>query len=839
MPQASLSREQLTIELEINDPDLWPEDVSAWDEAIWDGVPEPAEPGYLTPTVGTVSTPDPGPLPPDCTFIITVLGPDPDLGAGTYVVSQDDPGSRSWIMERQMAGWLAMLLFYDASGANYAYQGVPTPVATPVLDDPEQYAVALGHRPTDFSLAMWRPDPAGEWVRSADPQTFPIGGPLFTGTGPVRIGAHYGDTPAGRFAGRIYSIELRTGLDPRDTGRSLAMHLGSVSTPDTPDMTITGPMRLSFRARIDQMSDQFPSIVFKQTPEGVREMMVYGYMPQNNVTAFSTASTATAYDGVAIAQPTPLGEVHTYGVEFEPGVQAATTFVDDVRWVTAFGGECAIPHTAADLILSYGFGAGFGTGQLYWAQLEQLDFGGNPTRLIWRFDADEAPTDATRTTWTDPRGRTWTINNPLAISGRTVWKFDANEYIGAGMSYVDPRGRTWTLSAPGAITPRVPAKGDAIWSDEAGWVDVTCDSRGFIIERGRQMVWDDLQSASIQLELDNRRGRYSVYGSLSWPRIRPGLGCRVHATWDGITYPLFVGHVSEYTEGQTPGDYKVAIKAQDAFRMLADPISVEYNPGVPAERCGTRINRLLDSIHYEGKRSIAAGESTMTNYLSTRTLLDEIKITAESDGGVVFVDTDGTLMYMGKERIFGRARGEQTSLPSFSDDCSGANLPYAAIEPILADNEFGNIITVANVSQGNDSPRAAIRVDTDSVNLNGRYLWSPRQLVICNAEWVDSLADFHLARRSTAFYRVNSFECYPIHDDRLWPALLGLRIGDSLVVQRTPPESNTLIAPMICDGLRVESTPEMMKWTVRCSPGDKVEIANFWDFANWDEDVWV
>jgi hypothetical protein len=41
-----------------------------------------------------------------------------------------------------------------------------------------------------------------------------------------------------------------------------------------------------------------------------------------------------------------------------------------------------------------------------------------------------------------------------------VWRFDANDYPGAGTSYVDPRGRTWTLSAAGAIVPKVPAVPD-------------------------------------------------------------------------------------------------------------------------------------------------------------------------------------------------------------------------------------------------------------------------------------------------------------------------------------------------------------------------------------------
>jgi hypothetical protein len=118
-------------------------------------------------------------------------------------------------------------------------------------------------------------------------------------------------------------------------------------------------------------------------------------------------------------------------------------------------------------------------------------------------------------------------------------------------------------------------------------------------------------------------------------------------------------------------------------------------------------------------------------------------------------------------------------------------------------------------------------------------MWSPTQLVICNVGYLQDLADFQLSRRSTAFYRINSFEAYPAHDDGIWDALFPMRVGDSLFVTRTPPKSQTIHAPMICDGLRMEATPNAWKFTVRCSPGDSIEIVNFWDFAVWDTDRWV
>ena len=102
-----------------------------------------------------------------------------------------------------------------------------------------------------------------------------------------------------------------------------------------------------------------------------------------------------------------------------------------------------------------------------------------PDEVMWRFDADEAPTDATTTTWTDPRGRQWTATNPHAISGRTMWKFDASEYPGSGTSYIDPRGREWTLTNAAAIKQ----PGELLWRFDAD--DYPGTGTSYIDPRGR------------------------------------------------------------------------------------------------------------------------------------------------------------------------------------------------------------------------------------------------------------------------------------------------------------------------------------------------------------------
>lgn len=423
--------------------------------------------------------------------------------------------------------------------------------------------------------------------------------------------------------------------------------------------------------------------------------------------------------------------------------------------------------------------------------------------------------NATVTAFTSPDGLTWT---PLAASIVTpaFAIFSSNQPVMIGKRD-DPThfaGRLYFVETRIGLDP---AAGQVVWRFDPNEYDPETDDASFIDERN--MTWDLTNQLAIT---------FDPPGPPVW------VDDDVQERW-----PLFVGTVSEYIEGQTPDDYKVSIQGHDAFYQLATPINIEYSPGAPYEPVHSRINGLLTKGGFNGPRSIRTGDQTMLNYATSRDILDEVQLTAMSAGGIFFIDNDGTAMYMGQERVFGRVRPEGVPVPSFTDSCDPGGLPYAAIEPIVADHEFGNIVIVTNVSQGTDSPRAARAEDRDSIIANGAQIWMPDQLVLCNANWVQPLADFQVARRAPAFYRINSFECYPVHDDRLWPTLLPMRIGDSLFISRTPPESVEIFSPMLCDGLRIEATPSMWKFVVRCSPGDSVEVTNFWDYDYWDAGSWV
>jgi hypothetical protein len=373
---------------------------------------------------------------------------------------------------------------------------------------------------------------------------------------------------------------------------------------------------------------------------------------------------------------------------------------------------------------------------------------------------------------------------------------------------------------------------NAFWAstDVGSWVNISDRCRGIKLKRGRSTSWNDIFSANVQIEVDNTDGFFSAFSTTGDVKFRLNTGFYVGAFWRGVEYPLFIGRLKDYDEDDHPYETGAVFTGYDALADLVFEVASEYNAGAAYDRADVRINKILDEALIPGVRNIAPGNATMTNYKTQRNFLDEIRVTAMSDGGLFFVDNDGTLIYLNRDRVNGRVR-DYGFVPYFSDSCEDEKLPYAAIQMVWNDHEFGNLITISNVSQGQESPNSVMSYDQASIDKYGTVAWRPSQLVICNVEHMQELANWEMLRRREGFYRINRFEVYPAHDDRIWTAMLQMRIGDPLFVERTPPGSlQKVISPCICDGVEIEGTPELWKFIVYVSPAVNILGRRYGDY---------
>jgi hypothetical protein len=143
---------------------------------------------------------------------------------------------------------------------------------------------------------------------------------------------------------------------------------------------------------------------------------------------------------------------------------------------------------------------------------------GGPTGALWD--------DAIR--WVELR----TGLDPAA--GSMLWRFDASDYPGTGTSYTDPRGRTWTLTNPAAITPKVdPQPGNITRNGNVDALDLLDGT----IRLGRALIVDDVAhwpgGTTIGGYLDGGRYHYDGDWNLAMA-ITPMAGMGQSGGWNTL-----------------------------------------------------------------------------------------------------------------------------------------------------------------------------------------------------------------------------------------------------------------------------------------------------------------
>ena len=191
----------------------------------WAGQALASVAGHLTPMVGTVTTPDPGPLPAEYTFVFTVQGP---TGATGTVAAQSEnhASDRSWTLIRRN------------NDGGITYTAYATGAATPTVPRTNQI-VGVTPEPQTLAMALKTTDGVngqstawqyinGAWTAGT---TGAATGTFVTKDSAlvVRIGGI--TNAATRFDGRIYNVELRSGLTP--TGGTVLWRFDAAEYPGT------------------------------------------------------------------------------------------------------------------------------------------------------------------------------------------------------------------------------------------------------------------------------------------------------------------------------------------------------------------------------------------------------------------------------------------------------------------------------------------------------------------------------------------------------------------------------------------------------------------------------
>lgn len=391
----------------------------------------------------------------------------------------------------------------------------------------------------------------------------------------------------------------------------------------------------------------------------------------------------------------------------------------------------------------------------------------------------------------------------------------------------------------------------AVWGTGDDWQDVT--------ERVRQIDTDGAFSRDVRaweastalVVLDNRDGAlnpsnpHSPYRVNGVPSIRPWRPIRVRAERGGVMYDVWYGYIKPWKErylgvaGPGTGDVELTLSCVDEFGSLA-----RFNPPEQAaigggEISGRRIHRILDNAGHTGLRDIAVGNVTMQATTLSQNVVTELKVTADSEGGSIFVDQSqsGAVTFEHQYALIENARSNSVQA-TWGDDVSQGELPYTDAEV-----EYDADLIANDVSMSRAGGTAQRFTDEASRALYGPS-GQPRMDLMCETDaQAANLAQFEVLQYAQPQQRISRIDVNPINADpamsaRLWPVVLRTRVRDLHRVFRRPPGNYTIVRD--CHVAGIHHRIRLDEWTTSLDlfSADMYQTVGRWDYAKWDSSTW-
>ncbi len=292
----------------------------------------------------------------------------------------------------------------------------------------------------------------------------------------------------------------------------------------------------------------------------------------------------------------------------------------------------------------------------------------------------------------------------------------------------------------------------------------------------------------------------SYYGGPYYGNLKPMRRVRLSALWGGGLYTQFTGYVEGWPVQFPIGNYHVPISAHDGFKVLAMKV---LNDTYSQELSGARVNRVLDAVGWttgtswildsptnsqlgittilsptDGERVVMQGQTQVQGEaLENANALDYLHNINVTENGLMFVSKTGAFTF--HERHYRLKPINQTSKATFGD--AAGELPFVSFEPVYDDSELYNEVTC---TRKDGTPQTASD-ETSQLDYFKRTLEESELLAVSDTEMLDR-ATWMLSRRKAPRWRMDTLMLDPEGDDRLWPIVLGLELGDRITVNHRP-----------------------------------------------------
>lgn len=384
-------------------------------------------------------------------------------------------------------------------------------------------------------------------------------------------------------------------------------------------------------------------------------------------------------------------------------------------------------------------------------------------------------------------------------------------------------------------TPPLP--GETFWDVElaADYVDAVCSMHGVTISAGRPDGEGRFTAAEAAMTLDNRDGTWAQYDDqgrlVDW---LPGRELLVWAVIDDEPWWLFSGEITAWRE--LP-DGTVEVEAADAFSKLNQGIG-RWQPGVEGDTPTERLEAICALVDYPGATRFDDGDVNLYALWSERTVLEEMQQAAMSDGGVLYVDADGTLLY--RDRTFTGGRDDQTAVPVLSDNICVADAVVWDLTLVSDDRILTNVADLTNVAT------VPVTVHAENVGSIARYGKHTVGGTRTEDQWMieeqgQALAAFLVGRDAEAYARVESATLHlPDPNQDLWLLGIDRRLGDSVQLLHEYPAAGggtgLLDLYLVVETIGHDITPDTWTMTLGTTRAVGNRVNERWDRSAYDWD---
>ena len=350
-------------------------------------------------------------------------------------------------------------------------------------------------------------------------------------------------------------------------------------------------------------------------------------------------------------------------------------------------------------------------------------------------------------------------------------------------------------------------------------VDVSNVVDSIVTNRGRQISTEQFNTGSSTIRILDQNGDFNPQNPASpyYTYLSPMRKIAVTATYEGVTYPIFAGYITNYntTTPKFTGDLVyTTISAVDGFRLLQNAQFFGVIDGTAGQTTGTRVSKILDTIGWPNSmRDIDTGLTTVQADPATqRTALGALQTVATTEYGAIYMSADGNVVFQDRALTTASIGGTPTV---FNDN--GSDIGYFDVKWVLDDTQVYNKATITREG-------GSVQTVTDTASVEKYFTHSYNQsglLMQTDAGALDYAKAFIASRKETAI-RVDELTLDLQQDNYTAGTIAGLDLDyfDPITITTAQPNSTTLTKTVQVFNITHQIRPD--SWKVKFGTAEPI-----------------